>query len=505
MRKFFLLIIISALLFSCSPKYSTPRSNYPTCPPSSYCNHLLKCLLSNSVQATTQTGAWTIESGGMSFFARAWLLESAKRTIDIQYYIFARDNTGLLACDYLVRAAERGVKVRLLLDDLASKMAPREIKLLDSHENIEIRIYNPGVKHGSAGSRLKMLKKNIHRVQKRMHTKTLTIDDEVSVFGGRNIADEYFDWDERYNFRDRDLLVVGRHVKTIRSTFEEFWNSSLTVPYDQLHNDNGKKFNDPARFAELHRYACDTNHLPQSIKEQISAFPTVLRTAEEKGELLWTTAFSFVADEPGKNEDRPQQQGGLCMDSLMPLLKNAKKSVDIQSPYLITTELGKSIIKELVKKGVRVRVITNSLESTDNLVAYSGYQRDRKKTLATGIEVYEFKPHPQVRYSVTMPEMQAAMNYTPVLGLHSKTMLIDGEIAVVGSFNIDPRSVNLNTECLAIIRSPKMVQLLSRHLEEEMLPENAWRITENFNPDKEAPLKKRLSVFMRRIFPKKFL
>jgi cardiolipin synthase C len=150
-------------------------------------------------------------------------------------------------------------------------------------------------------------------------------------------------------------------------------------------------------------------------------------------------------------------------------------------------------------------VLTNSLAATDNYEAFSAYQKDRKEILATGIEIYEFKPHPQVRFKVMSAEVQAAMNYSSSLGMHSKTMIVDGRITVIGSFNLDPRSADLNTECIAIIRSPEVTANVAKYVEEEFLPENAWRTTPDYNPDKEAGPVKNTKVLPRKLIPKRVL
>ncbi|MGZ3900949.1 MAG: phospholipase D-like domain-containing protein, partial [Bacteroidia bacterium] len=213
----------------------------------------------------------------------------------------------------------------------------------------------------------------------------------------------------------------------------------------------------------------------------------------------------FVSDEPGKNENRKNHKGGICSDSLLALIMQAKTSIDIQSSYLILTEEGKKLLKEITGKGVKIRILTNSLASTDNNEAFNGYQRDRKEILKTGIEVYEFKPNAEVRYKLMIPEAQSALSYTPVYGHHAKTMVIDGYITVIGSFNVDPRSVNLNTECVVILRNEEVAKTILKHLNEEILPGNAWHITPDFNPDPEAGRVKQIEALLRRIFPKKIL
>jgi cardiolipin synthase C len=452
-----------------------------------------------------KTGACPLENGGNSFVTRAWLCQNAQKTLDIQYYIFSKDNTGLLACDFLVRAADRGVKVRLIVDDITVKAWSRAIYALDSHDNIEIRVYNPGVKLGNIFRRVGHLVTHLNKIHKRMHNKTFTVDDQVTIIGGRNIADEYFDFDHRYNFRDRDVMLLGKSVSEVKQSFELFWNHKLTVPYTRLSKRYKYQRLNPQRFEKLHQFAADEKNFPFSLREKISNYPNEFKTAEKNGQLLWLGNVSYVSDVPGKNADRKPQRSGVCTDSMIMLIRSAKTSIDLQSPYVITTDSGKALVRRLTDRGVKIRVLTNSLGSTDNYEAFSGYQRDRKGLLTTGIELYEFKPNAAVRYKLMIPEIQAALSYTPVYGMHSKTMIIDGHITVIGSFNADPRSANHNTECVAIIRDERFARLVSKYINEEFLPENAWRITPYYNADKEASTYKQIKAASRKVFPKDIL
>jgi putative cardiolipin synthase len=465
-----------------------------------------KALSLSKENMRTKSGIYTLENGGQSLLARLWFFENAQRSIDIQYYSFSKDVTGLIASDRIVRAADRGVKIRLLIDDAASRMYSHEIQLLDSHDNIEIRVYNAGLMLGRPVRRVKKLAKNHNRLLRRMHNKTLTIDGQASIIGGRNIADEYFDYDHRYNFRDRDVLILGKTIAEVKSSFEKFWNDKLTVPYSELSGKSNKKiYNEPKRFERLHQDAENKKEFSGEMREKVKTFPKEIKTAQESGELVWVEHVSFISDVPGKNEDRKDREGGICTDSMLNLIRQAKTSIDIQSPYFITTEEGIQVIREAIQRGIKIRLLTNSLASTDNHEAFSGYQKERKKNLKAGIHIYEFKPDAQVRFKRMIPEVQAGLNYKPVYGLHSKTIIIDKFITVIGSYNLDPRSVNYNTECISVIRSAGVAQNVLKYIEEEYLPENAWQISEDYNPDAEAKMKNRLKVASRWIIPKKLL
>ena len=251
-----------------------------------------------------KTGVYVLEDGGGAMVTRAWLSEYAEQTIDIQYFIFSTDNVGLIACDYLVRAADRGVKVRILVDDIMVEAGVHEILTMDSHKNISIKIYNPGSNLGkNIFGKVKKIYTDFKGLNQRMHNKTFTVDGKVVITGGRNIADEYFDYDHEYNFRDRDVLLIGKETKTIQKSFDTFWNSSLSVPVTDLVNEPGANFQDTERFERLHQYACNPENFWPQVRERIQQLPAAFRTIQNSGELVWLDSVFFVSYTPGKNNN----------------------------------------------------------------------------------------------------------------------------------------------------------------------------------------------------------
>lgn len=454
-----------------------------------------------------KTGVYVLEDGGEAMVTRAWLSECAEKSIDIQYFIFSSDNVGLIACDYLVRAADRGVKVRILIDDIMVDASAHDILALDSHENISIKIYNPGVNLGK--NLLKKIKKystDFRSANQRMHNKTFTVDGKAVITGGRNIADEYFDYDHRYNFRDRDVLLLGKTSARVQYSFNDFWNSALSVPIQEVVKAEEEVSKDSSRFENLHQYACNADNFWPQVRETIKNFSKSFTAIRDSGKLLWLDRVDFVSDVPGKNDGKMGLQGGgVSTDALIKLVKEAKHTIEIQSPYLITTELSRQLFREATARGVKVRVLTNSLASTDNLEAFSGYQSDREKLLRTGIRIFEFRPDAAERFRIMSGALQKELKYAPIFGLHAKSMVIDGKITVIGTFNLDPRSANLNTECLAVIHSEKVSQGVLKGMEEEFKPENSWETTLASNPDAEAGIKKRVKTYTRRVIPKAIL
>lgn len=454
-----------------------------------------------------KTGVYVLEQGTEAMFTRAWLTEHAEKTIDIQYFIFSTDNIGLLAVDYLVRAADRGVKVRILVDDIMLEATGDELLTLDQHANIDIKIYNPLANVGkNIVQKVGNLTFKFHEFNQRMHNKTFTVDSLVSITGGRNVADEYFGYDHQYNFRDRDVFLIGETAKQIESSFEQFWQHDLSVPVNKLINDKNREKQNPPSFEKLHQYACNPKNFLPSVREQIQQIPEAYKQAVKNGDVHWLDGIEYVSDQPGKNSGEKFLAGsGDSTEKLIELVQQAKHSITIQTPYLVTTELSQQLFKELINQGVEIKILTNSLASNDNYEAFSGYQRDRNKLLEIGVQIYEFKPDAQIRKKVMSKEMHQQLDTPPIFGLHAKSMVIDERVTVVGTFNLDPRSANLNTESITIIPSPAISQKLKQIMLVEMQPENAWHTTVDWNPDSEVGLSERLKVKSRRIVPKSIL
>lgn len=508
--KCLVVIMIVATLFSCSSKQERiPVADQDFCAGIHRNDTLSLTAQLRPVEELmkNKTGVFVLEDGDGSMVSRAWLSEYAEHSIDVQYFIFSADNVGLIAADYLVRAADRGIKVRILVDDILVEADATELLALDSHENLDIRIYNPSTNVGKSFSdKVFNLATEFRNINQRMHNKTFIVDNRIVITGGRNIADEYFDYDHEYNFRDRDVLLLGGVTRDIHDSFEIFWNDPLSRPVKELVSAPGVDLLDAGRFNDLHQYACDPENYWPQVREKVKNIPIAFENIRRSGELLWLDSVTFVSDEPGKNDGtHGLGGGGNTLTALSDLINHAKHSIDIQSPYLITTEVGQTLFKEAVKRGVQVRILTNSLASTDNLEAFNGYQRDRQTLLETGVRIFEFRPDAAERYRVMTGALQKKMNFTPVFGLHAKSMVIDGKVTVIGTFNLDPRSANLNTECITIIRSEKIAEGVLRGMNEEFKPENSWETTKDHNPDGEAGYGKRFKAWTKGVVPKRIL
>ncbi|MFT4677906.1 MAG: putative cardiolipin synthase [Flavobacteriales bacterium] len=490
-----------------NPKDHLPKAEFCSLIHSNAPSELDKYLQPLDSLMQENTGAYVLEDGGGALVTRAWLCENAQETIDIQYFIFSTDNVGLIACDYLVHAADRGVKVRILVDDIMVDADIEDVLMLDSHENIDIKIYNPGVNLGkNLFAKLKKFATDFRGANQRMHNKTFTVDGAVVITGGRNVADEYFDYDHEYNFRDRDILFMGQAANEVKASFADFWTSRFSHEVTSLVDNLPEGLADSSRFDNLHEYACDPGNFWPQVREEIENLPQMFTKLIDEGKILWMDSVQFISDKPGKNDgSHGLEGGGVTTDTLVSILARAQISVDIQSPYLITTEASRALFKAAVDRGVRVRILTNSLASTDNIEAFSSYQTDRETLLVTGVEIYEFRPDAKERMDIMTGELQEKLNYSPIFGLHAKTMIVDGRITVIGTFNLDPRSANLNTECLVVLYSKELTSKVQKGIDLEFRPENSWRISGDFNPDEEVSKLKRISTWTRKIIPKEIL
>jgi cardiolipin synthase C len=426
-----------------------------------------------------QTGTLVLERGEQALLVRAWLGDNARRSIDVQYFIWSIDNVGILAAESLLRAADRGVRVRVLVDDLLLDAPDESLRALAAHPNIDIRIYNPVHNVGVPWyRRLWGLLTNFRRANQRMHDKTLTVDGALAITGGRNMADEYFDFDHDYNFRDRDALVMGGAAALVQRSFEKFWNSTLAVPIERQ---IGKPM-PAARIAEvyqrLHAHAADPRNFAPEVRQAIANIPDAFPQLAQQ--LRWSPV-EFLSDTPGKNDGSAGLAGGgLTTSALARLFASAQEEVLIQSPYLVLSDPALALFRRTRDRGVRIRICTNSLASTDNLQAFSGYRSQRKRLLAMGIELHEFRPHAQVEREV-MQRYAAMSARPPVFALHAKTLVVDRASVFIGTYNLDPRSENLNTEVGVIIHDTVQAQRVATAIETDMQPENSW------NPATEEP------------------
>jgi cardiolipin synthase C len=446
-----------------------------------------------------KTGVYVLDTGAEALLARAWLVDHAQQSIDVQYFIWSSDNIGILAAEALLRAAERGVRVRVIVDDLLIDAPDKSLLALAKHPNIDIRIYNPKTSVGvPLQKRVLNAATDFRGMNQRMHDKTLVVDGKIAITGGRNMAAEYFDHNHEYNFRDRDALLLGPAVKAMQAHFEIFWRSELAVAVEArfdglgLMQKNVRVGDAQVRqvYDDLHAYAKSPQNFAPEIRSAIDATPASFERLARQ--MRWTEV-EFIGDKPGKNDNRALLGGGgQTSAALARLLQGARQRVVIQSPYLVPSDEAVALLRQARARGVGVRISTNSLASTDNLPAFSGYRNLRESLLAMGLQIHEYRPAPAVRPQLVQPLTPSART-APVFALHAKTMVVDGKTVYIGTFNFDPRSENLNTEVGVIIDDEALARAVEASIETDMAPGNSWNAATD-DPDQHAPMAKRSKV-----------
>ncbi len=425
-----------------------------------------------------ESGFYLLKDGIDAFVARMKLADLAQKSLDVQYYIWHLDTTGRLLYDRLIRAAERGVRVRLLLDDLDTAGKEFGLHLLDLHPNIEVRIYNP---FSHRGSRAIGFLTELNRVNRRMHNKSMTVDNQATIVGGRNVGNEYFGAVSTSAFADLDVLAIGPVVQEVSTAFDTYWNSPWVYPVAAFPSAQ------PVTQAAYDTARTNLSSFVEETKESKYARAVSESSLFNKGRLqpsdfAWGKA-ELLYDAPSK------AQGGDISSAthIGPELKNTfartKKELIIVSPYFVPGDELVEFLGELVKKGIRVRILTNSLAANDVGVVHAGYMRYRIALLKRGIELYEYKPDLDVIADNTKTGNR--WSGSSKASLHAKTFAIDGKSLFVGSFNLDPRSVLLNTEMGVLFDSPQLVSELSQNFDTR-INEKAYRLELVVTPADES-------------------
>jgi len=447
------------------------------------------------------SGGCVLDKGEEALLARGWLADHAEHTIDVQYFIWSSDNIGILAAEALLRAAKRGVRVRVIVDDLLIDAPDKNMLALAAHPNIQVKIYNPKHKVGvNKAERIFNMLWDFRAFNQRMHDKAFIVDSITAITGGRNMADEYFDYDHDYNFRDRDILLLGPIAQEMELSFESFWKSPLAIALEKrLADDQAElsKENIEAIYAELHAYAANPENFTPEIRQILAELPNRYPQLQEI--LVWEE-IELLHDIPGKNNNRFSLGGsGQTTQRLTSALNSAQKSIIIQSPYLVMPEGAIDFFKQLVGRGVDISISTNSLASTDNLMAFSGYSWQRNEILEAGIKVFEFRPAPAIQQQL-IARFTELKKSSPVFAIHAKTMVIDGETLFIGTFNLDPRSANLNTEIGVLLNNKELAGQVESAIKRDMKPGNSWN-ADSDDPDSQASFYKRLKVTFWKLLP----
>ncbi len=417
------------------------------------------------------SGVLLVDTGSQAFSERDALIDAATRTIDAQYYIWNSDASGRYMAGRLLAAAERGVQVRILLDDI--NVADRDAVLVAfaNHPRVEVRIYNPTASRSGIG-RLFDFVRDFDRLNRRMHNKAFIVDGAVAIVGGRNIGDEYFDLDPARNFRDREVLAAGPVVAGVTAGFNEFWMSRWTFLASSLAGDPLS----PAQLATAH----DRLDAAGADLQALGHAPPAVRAGADKYasdlllRLVWAPV-QLALDLPPDTEamddsSRPQA----VAQALQRLTLSAQSEILLESAYLILSDDSLAEMAELAGHGVSIRALTNSLASNDLVTNHSGYARHRKAMLASGIKLFELRP--DAAACQRLITTAGACADTREFALHSKSLVLDRRIVYVGSFNINLRSTYLNSETALIIDSPVLAERIALSIDELMAPDSSWQV-----------------------------
>jgi putative cardiolipin synthase len=412
-----------------------------------------------------QSGYLLINTGKEAFISRLAFADIAERSIDAQYFIWKGDLSARIFTERLIRAAERGVRVRILADDIHAGGKDLKIAALDYHPNIEVRLFNP------FGNRTVRILRNVEflfdlsRLSHRMHNKLFVVDNQVAIVGGRNIGNEYFGLNPKFNFHDLELLVAGPIVEDISEGFDTYWNSKWAFPISALGGKKPTPEEADILYQKLHAFVEDQQDFPYHIN---FTKDTVMQTLD-----LLHDGFIWAKGEVVY--DQPDKVTGDVSSNLADVLKkvgaNIQNELLISSPYLSPDPRMLEKPDEIATQGVTYRLLTNSLASTDSVPAHSIYAKYRKRLLQSSVEIYELR-HDAMARNIHCADIVSHAR----LSLHVKAVVFDRKIVYVGSYNLNKAGRDLSMETGLIVYSPELAEQTIAVIEEDMKPENSWQV-----------------------------
>jgi putative cardiolipin synthase len=462
-------IVFVLLIFGgCATLKHAPPAPYVNSMPSAPSGLLSEVTSSfTEAHAPGQSGFLTLSNSAEAFKWRLALVDQATQSIDIQYFIWQNDETGVLLFDRLLKAADRGVRVRLLVDDFVFAPKDHSVAAITRHPNFDLKIFNPGnVRNSMFGlsSTVDFLF-NLKELNRRMHNKLFVVDNHLAIVGGRNIGNEYFGLGKKYNFRDLDVLAVGPVVPELSDAFDIFWNAELSYP--------GSAMSDDATIEDLNAMRKRREAYLTQKSHVLASYPLEPRKWEEEFQQL---PDKLLPGEAHFIQDKPVLIGEetIRLDDMLKSISNpSQKELLIVSPYFIPSEELLEQIAEQTAKGMKIAIITASLGSNNHTAAHSHYKKYRRKLLEIGAQLFEVKHDlpEEVRKISDVPP-----GHPDFTCLHIKMLVGDRDRCFVGSLNIDPRAIELNTENGLYIESPELCGQLAAQIDTLMLPENSWRV-----------------------------
>ena len=460
------LILIFGILSGCTSlpenKHRTASYTVPDTSETTLAKAVLKQRKINSA-SVSDSGMHLLKNGLDAFVARAALARVAERSLDVQYYLFHSDLSGSLLFYELWKAAERGVRVRVLLDDMDLDGKDRILAILNSHPNLEIRVFNPFIRGKFRATQYVF---QFGSVTRRMHNKAFIADNHFAILGGRNIGDEYFDAAPNLAFGDLDVSLIGAAVNQTSNAFDLYWNSRLSYPVEKLSNE-----------VSVESLQTIRKNFKTYIENNGSSDYSKALDESDLVELIRRDAINYhwghakiIYDHPEKIlAERKERTKFNLMPQLRPYTDAIKEELIVVSPYFIPGNNGVAFFKSLVEKGIKIRVLTNSLASNDVPIVHSGYSKYRKQLLESGVELYELDITTLGPNFKNKPSRKNRLGHSVAkVSLHAKYFVIDREQAFIGSLNLDPRSTIENTEIGTIIESPSLARELATEFDSQI-------------------------------------
>jgi putative cardiolipin synthase len=431
------------------------------------------------------SGFRIIPVGADGFLMRMQMIHAAERTLDLQYFIFRGDDTGRLLTDAVLHAADRGVRVRVLVDDGETMAGDEQINALEAHHSIEIRIFNPFAYRGhSQWLRGAEYLFNASRLDYRMHNKLLVVDNAMALLGGRNIGDQYFQIDPDSQFADDDMFAAGPIARQISSTFDEFWNSALAIPAEALSGGKSSHAALTEHRKALHEEVRQAKAEGVDYVKRVAVGEPFDGILSGRMPLVWAHAHLIYDSPDKKTVEKGTMVGRLMHRAVAKAAEAVQSELLMVTPYLIPGKEGMKMFQDLRQRQVRVRILTSSLESATVLLAQSGYMHYRVPLLEQGVELYEIRSLlGNTRGSGETKAISRHGNYS----LHAKLFVFDRKRLFIGSMNFDQRSMHLNTEIGLIIDSPELAQQVARRFEAMVQPVNSYRLALRPNVETGAP------------------
>jgi cardiolipin synthase C len=426
-----------------------------------------------------ESGFRLVIDGVEAFALRALSARTAERSLDLQYYIWRADVTGLLLIRELLHAADRGVRVRMLLDDLDAHAKNFALAALDAHPNIEVRIFNPfATREGVAGKIVEAFTR-FSRVNRRMHNKTWIADNRLAIAGGRNVGDEYFAASEAINFVDLDYAMVGPVVERLSAEFDRYWSSGAVWSMSALN----PKRSDPQRYAALRERSQQRFEQAErsAYVQALSSDDVLQRLAAEAIAMHWSDDWQVLVDDPlrclaeAEKADQADPPSSSVLQALNENVARARTMVTLVSAYFVPGERGCTTLAQVAERGVTLSILTNSLAATDVAAVHGGYAKYRPRLIRSGAKLWELKPEPTPVQRRRGPKLFGSSGAS----LHTKAAIFDREGLFVGSYNIDPRSANLNCEQGVLVHDVPLASQAADLFQQLAAGPAAWRVTED--------------------------